>query len=354
MWRPNREWSVGFKAPALQQIAIGRKRYDVRDAGDPDTKDIAPGDVINGAVAGVSHRMRVASSRTFPSVQLAYDYYLAKGEAEFMFPFPAYDNQGAQVATAAEAAALYERIVRGSRGTNASAVPCRAVRVFAVAPTTAPLPMPAKASVRRPDDTDRNVIDDEFTLPSFSKRSPRVLRFRHFTLPPFSRRLPLVRTMESFAELPTRSSVAPPKMPYMPLSALAAAAVNEATQSDIQDSEKLTPAARYQALHAAEKLTSAARYQARVRGASIVAPSDVNRAAHPASVRSRPSPASELPSHFDDILTELEHIRSALSAFSGGEQHLRPKVLIIGEKSGSLEDCGSLDDEACRRRRCYL
>ena len=311
---------MGFKAPALQQIAIGRKRYDVRDAEDPDTKDIATGDVINGAGAGVHYRMRVTSIRTFSSVQLAYDYYLAKEQAEFIFPFPAYDSQGAQVATAADAAALYERIIKGARSAKSNAVPCRAVRVFAVAPTAAPLPMPLDEPNLRPVDAHRNIIiDDEFTLPPFSKRLPRARRFRDFTLPPFSRRLPRVHTIPSFDELPTRPSVTPAKMPYTPLSALAAAAVNEATQSD---------------LHAAEKLTSAARYQARVRGASIVAPSDVIRAAHPASSRSRPSPASELPSHYDDILAELEHIRSALSAFSGGEQHLRPKVLIVGETSG--------------------
>ena len=152
---------MGFKAPALQQIAIGRKRYDVRDAEDPDTKDIATGDVINGAGAGVHYRMRVTSIRTFSSVQLAYDYYLAKEQAEFIFPFPAYDSQGAQVATAADAAALYERIIKGARSAKSNAVPCRAVRVFAVAPTAAPLPMPLEEPNLRPVDAHRNTIIDD-------------------------------------------------------------------------------------------------------------------------------------------------------------------------------------------------
>ena len=90
------------------------------------------------------------------------------------------------------------------------------------------------------------------------------------------------------------------------------------------------------------RLSDAAQARARSRGASRVTPRDVRDAAATVAAegigKKKPtSPAADTPIHYELLLQDLEALRtSAPSKWGRGDGAWRPRVLVLGEKSGVI------------------
>ena len=97
-----------------------------------------------------------------------------------------------------------------------------------------------------------------------------------------------------------------------------------------------------------ENLKDAAQHRARSRGSKVVTPRDVNDAASAVAAEGRgytpqKAPATELPEHYDEMIQNLRALGTAAPIKwgrdpSGGTttSNWRPRVLICGEKSGTI------------------
>ena len=89
-------------------------------------------------------------------------------------------------------------------------------------------------------------------------------------------------------------------------------------------------------------LMDAAKNRARTRGSKMVTPRDVQEAAATIASEGRGTtppiaPAAELPVHYDDMMRGLEALRTCASIKWGrSDTAWQPRVLIIGEKSGTI------------------
>ena len=89
-------------------------------------------------------------------------------------------------------------------------------------------------------------------------------------------------------------------------------------------------------------LMDAAKNRARTRGSKMVTPRDVQEAAATIASEGRGStppvaPAAELPVHYDDMIRDLEALRTCASIKWGrSDTAWQPRVCVIGEKSGAI------------------